>query len=46
MNSWIPKVSEEWSGAIPATVVYNNADREFHEQSFETFDELDDIIKP
>ena len=46
MNSWIPKISEEWSGAIPATIVYKNTERAFYEQSFETFDELNNIIKP
>ena len=26
-NSWIPKVSPDWSGAIPATVIYKNEKR-------------------
>lgn len=34
-NSWIPKVSEEWSGAIPATLIYNKDKRQFYEQSFD-----------
>jgi thiol-disulfide isomerase/thioredoxin len=38
-NSWIPKVSENWSGAIPATLIYNRNTRLFYEQSF-TFEEL------
>lgn len=38
-NSWIPRVSQEWSGAIPATVIYNQEDRKFFEGSF-TYDEL------
>jgi thiol-disulfide isomerase/thioredoxin len=38
-NSWIPKVSEEWSGAIPATIIYNQQERVFYERSF-TYDEL------
>lgn len=44
-NSWIPKVSEEWSGAIPGTLFINNAKniRAFHEKTF-TFEELDTII--
>lgn len=33
-NAWIPKVSEKWSGAIPATVIYNKDKRMFYEQSF------------
>jgi len=46
MNSWIPKVSDEWSGAIPATVIYNKSKRAFYEQSFDSFDELNNILKP
>ena len=34
-NEWIPKVSAEWSGAIPATVIYNNKTRKFYEQPFD-----------
>lgn len=33
-NTWIPKVSTEWSGAIPATVIYTKNTRKFYEQSF------------
>lgn len=33
-NSWIPKVSPEWSGAIPATVIYKKGKRKFYEHSF------------
>jgi thiol-disulfide isomerase/thioredoxin len=43
-NSWIPKVSPEWSGAIPATIIYNKDNRKFYEQSF-TFEELETEIK-
>lgn len=43
-NNWIPKVSEEWSGALPATLIYNKHHRRFYEQSF-TFDELETVLK-
>ncbi len=43
-NSWIEKVAKEWSGAIPATVIYRNHKREFYEQSF-TEEELETEIK-
>ena len=43
-NSWIPKVSPDWSGAIPATVIYKNDRRKFYEQSF-TFEALETEIK-
>lgn len=36
-NEWIPRVSKEWSGAIPATLFVNTQKktRHFHEGSFE-----------
>ncbi|MBT0607411.1 TlpA disulfide reductase family protein [Aequorivita echinoideorum] len=43
-NSWIPKVSTQWSGAIPATIIYKNDARKFYEQSF-TFEELETELK-
>lgn len=43
-NSWIPKVSQEWSGAIPATIIYKKDTRKFYEQSF-TFEELEAELK-
>lgn len=38
-NSWIPKIDKEWSGAIPATLIFNNTQRGFYEKSF-TLEEL------
>jgi len=38
-NAWIPKVSEAWSGALPATVIYNKDRRAFYERSF-SYEEL------
>ena len=43
-NKWIPKVSEEWSGAIPATLIYNKEKRKFFEQSF-SYEELENTIQ-
>ncbi|WP_281753229.1 TlpA disulfide reductase family protein [Neptunitalea chrysea] len=43
MNEWIPKVSKNWSGAIPATLIYNKENRTFYEQSF-TFEELESAL--
>jgi len=42
-NAWIDKVSPDWSGAIPATVIYNRNFRNFYEKSF-TYEELQTII--
>ncbi|MDN3724856.1 TlpA disulfide reductase family protein [Aequorivita sp. SDUM287046] len=43
-NTWIPKVSTDWSGAIPATIIYKKHNRKFYEQSF-TFNELETELK-
>ncbi len=43
-NSWIPQISEEWSGAIPATLIYNKDKRQFYERTF-TYDELETEVK-
>ena len=34
-DSWIERVDPSWSGAIPATLIYNRSDRIFFEQEFE-----------
>lgn len=44
-NTWINKVSDEWSGAIPATIIHNGTKKEFREGSYASFDELNDIVK-
>ena len=43
-NSWIPKISEDWTGAIPATLIYNKGKRQFYEQSF-SYEQLENQIK-
>ncbi len=44
-NKWIPRVCEQWSGAIPATLFVNTKKktRHFHEGSFEEF-ELEELL--
>lgn len=42
-NEWIPKIDPDWSGAIPATIIYTKEDRKFYEQSF-TLEELENEI--
>lgn len=44
-NEWIPKVDKNWSGAIPATVIYNEAQTKFYERSF-NYQELESELKP
>lgn len=45
MNAWMPKVSEEWTGAIPITIIYNKNKRKFYERSFITYIQLEDELK-
>lgn len=42
-SQWIDRVSAEWSGAIPATVIYRGDMRHFYEQSF-TYDALESEV--
>ncbi|MCB9081552.1 MAG: TlpA family protein disulfide reductase [Lewinellaceae bacterium] len=43
-NDWIDKVSTEWDGAIPATVVYQGGKRIFHGEQFSSYSELTDLL--
>ena len=43
-NTWIPKVDESWTGAIPATIIFNKNERKFYEKSF-NYDELKTEVK-
>ena len=43
-DTWIPKISKKWSGAIPATLIYNSKKRTFYERSFH-FDELENELQ-
>lgn len=43
-NSWINEVSPDWTGSIPATLIYNKDFRKFHEGSY-SYDELKKIIE-
>jgi thiol-disulfide isomerase/thioredoxin len=42
-DSWIPKVDSTWTGALPATVIYNKDMRKFYEKQF-TYAELEKEI--
>lgn len=46
-NIFIPAIAQEWSGAIPATMVYGPApnDRQFFEKEF-TYTSLNSIVQP
>ncbi len=45
-NDWIDKVSPEWSGAIPATLVYKGEQRQFIGTSVKSMAELETALKP
>jgi thiol-disulfide isomerase/thioredoxin len=44
-NNWIPKIDKDWSGSIPATVIYRGDEWTFYERSF-NFEELEAETKP
>lgn len=44
-NSWIGKVSGDWSGAIPATLIYNKKARKFYERSFTASELEKELVK-
>ena len=43
-NAWIDKVSPEWSGAIPVTVIMGPKGKLVATSSFESSEELNDLI--
>lgn len=43
-NSWLPMVSKEWSGSIPATLIVKNGQQVFVEKSFSSDAELNEFV--
>lgn len=43
-NAWIDKVDPQWSGALPATLIYNSRYRQFYEREF-THKELREAVE-
>ncbi len=43
-NAWIDAISKEWSGAIPATIIFNKNKRKFFEGSF-NYEQLEKELK-
>ena len=41
---WIEDIAEEWTGAIPATIIYNKKKRKFYEQLFD-YEKLKDELQ-
>jgi len=44
-NSWIDKIEKEWSGSIPATILYRNGKKVFFHEGEFTQNEIDSIIQ-
>ncbi len=44
-NHWIDLVDPSWSGAIPATYIYNSQKSQFFERTFYSYEELENITK-
>jgi len=44
-NTWIPLVNKDWTGSLPATLIYKNRRSKFFEQSF-TYQALEQELKP
>ena len=48
MNTWVPKVSEQWDGGIPATLIVNSSNYNFYPKPFkkqELFNEINKVLK-
>ncbi len=46
VNSWIPRIYEDWDGAIPATIVLRGGKRKFSLGKFSSLEELDAFVQP
>ena len=44
-NKWINAIDKSWSGALPATIIYNQNKRAFYEQSFDEESLLKEVQK-
>lgn len=43
-NTWLPKIDKNWSGSIPATVIFNQDKKIFVEQDFSNYEELNTFV--
>lgn len=44
-QQWIEKIDPNWSGAVPATLIYRGEQRQFKEGEFESFAELEQMVQ-
>ena len=48
MNTWVPRVSEQWDGGIPATLIVNASNYNFYPKPFkkeDLFTELNKVLE-
>jgi thiol-disulfide isomerase/thioredoxin len=45
-NTWVNEVNPDWSGAIPATMIYKGNEKAFYERSFESLEEIETLLLP
>ncbi|MBU6343301.1 MAG: hypothetical protein KGS48_17530, partial [Bacteroidetes bacterium] len=45
VNDWIPRIYEEWDGAIPATIVVKGNKRGFKLGQFSDFPEVENFLR-
>ena len=43
-NTWLPKIDKNWSGSIPATVIFSQDKKIFVEQDFSNYEELNTFV--
>jgi thiol-disulfide isomerase/thioredoxin len=43
-NNWLPLVSKEWSGSIPATLIIKNGKKIFAERIFSSYEQLNEYV--
>ena len=43
-NDWLPKVDEDWQGAIPATLIIQGNRKLFAQLDFKSFEELNQHV--
>lgn len=46
LNAWIPAISEEWDGAIPATLVFKGKKSRFKLGKFDNIEDLENFVRP
>jgi hypothetical protein len=45
-DSWIPKVSQDWDGGLPFTLILKEGKKIPHQQEFNNFDALEQFVLP